>query len=575
MAQRFKAKTLLSNSGVFNNEVVAPNLVYNTGNQTISGDKTFSAISLYDPNDRMQISIYPSGEGSIAGPFIGSNEYLTIAGFNRAQNINLNEEYVKITAGSGASSIEVNYNGSIYLNGKTVGKTGTFEKLYADNLVYKTGDQTISGIKTFATGVNISGHVGIGINNNDKFGLYVRKSAAGVTVNPDAGSIAVFEGSGNSHITVLASNAQTAGVVLGSPADNFGSYLSWNHDNSALKLATAKTSGFIQILTNDENEAVRITRSGDVGIGTISPSEKLQVVGNILANNLVYNTGNQSISGNKTFVTGIVAPNLVYNTGEQFVSGLKQFDTRPTVNGTGVLLSGEAASLPTTIVYTTGNQTISGVKTFQTGVVVSGNLQVSGSGIFNSVDLNNVDTLSLSGVNVTITNGNIALTNRPTVNGTGVLLSGSTPFVMNFGHVRHNTTAGDQRHYFGPPIEISPVSLANNEKRRVQILQDCFLRKIVWTSLSRDNAPTPSNAMTGYFKNFGNNALTDDPSSGIQVTSAINIPSTNTMYSNSTGTLNIPITGGNYVSFYYQSNFNAGSNNQASGLGVNVYAYFE
>jgi hypothetical protein len=166
------------------------------------------------------------------------------------------------------------------------------------------GNQTISGFKTFATGVNIDGHVGIGINNNDKFGLYVRKSAAGVTVNPDDGSIAVFEGSGNSHITVLASNAQTAGVVLGSPADNFGSYLSWNHDNSALKLATAKTNGFIQILTNNENEAVRITRSGDVGIGTISPSEKLEVFGNIKAS------------------------------GASFIN-------RPTVNGTGVLLSGQ------------------------------------------------------------------------------------------------------------------------------------------------------------------------------------------------------------------------------------------
>jgi len=41
MAQRFKAKTLISNSGVFNNEVIAPNLVYNTGKQTIAGIKTF------------------------------------------------------------------------------------------------------------------------------------------------------------------------------------------------------------------------------------------------------------------------------------------------------------------------------------------------------------------------------------------------------------------------------------------------------------------------------------------------------------------------------------------------------
>ena len=39
------------------------------------------------------------------------------------------------------------------------------------------------------------------------------------------------------------------------------------------------------------------------------------------------------------------------------------------------------------VVYSIGDQTISGVKTFTTGVVVSGNLQVSGTGIFNAIDV--------------------------------------------------------------------------------------------------------------------------------------------------------------------------------------------
>ena len=38
----------------------------------------------------------------------------------------------------------------------------------------------------------------------------------------------------------------------------------------------------------------------------------------------------------------VVASNLVYNTGNQTISGIKTFASRPTVNGTGVLLSGEA-----------------------------------------------------------------------------------------------------------------------------------------------------------------------------------------------------------------------------------------
>jgi hypothetical protein len=111
----------------------------------------------------------------------------------------------------------------------------------------------------------------------------------------------------------------------------------------------------------------------------------------------------------------VVASNLVYNTGNQTISGVKTFASRPTVNGTGFLLSGEAGALPSTIVYTTGNQNISGVKTFLN------NVQVLGTGIFNALDLNNIDTISLSGVDVQITNGNVSLTNTPTVNGNLVL----------------------------------------------------------------------------------------------------------------------------------------------------------
>ena len=74
----------------------------------------------------------------------------------------------------------------------------------------------------------------------------------------------------------------------------------------------------------------------------------------ITGTNLVYNTGSQTISGVKTFdastifsngltsTTSITVPNVVYNTGSQIVSGVKNFDQRPTVNGTGILLSGEA-----------------------------------------------------------------------------------------------------------------------------------------------------------------------------------------------------------------------------------------
>ena len=84
------------------------------------------------------------------------------------------------------------------------------------------------------------------------------------------------------------------------------------------------------------------------------------------AKTLVANTGK--------FAYEVSAPNLVYNTGDQNISGVKNFYSRPTVNGTGVLLIGEASNvtLPNTIVYTTGNQTIDGLKNFTTIPTVNG-----------------------------------------------------------------------------------------------------------------------------------------------------------------------------------------------------------
>lgn len=56
-------------------------------------------------------------------------------------------------------------------------------------------------------------------------------------------------------------------------------------------------------------------------------------------NSTVLITGNQTISGVKTFATGIFAPNLVYNTGNQTISGVKTFATGITVSGTFVFAS--------------------------------------------------------------------------------------------------------------------------------------------------------------------------------------------------------------------------------------------
>jgi hypothetical protein len=108
---------------------------------------------------------------------------------------------------------------------------------------------------------------------------------------------------------------------------------------------------------------------------------------------VVETSGVRTISGGGTNASnaGQALANLggVSLTGNQTISGIKTFASRPTVNGTGVLLSGEvAAQLPNTIVYTTGDQTISGIKTF------SSRPQVSTTGVILSNTIHHIITLT-------------------------------------------------------------------------------------------------------------------------------------------------------------------------------------
>jgi hypothetical protein len=190
------------------------------------------------------------------------------------------------------------------------------------------------------------------------------------------------------------------------------------------------------------------------GSGSFSPSQ----------NNVVFITGNQDISGVKNFYSrptvngsgillvgesgSVVLPNtIVYTTGNQDISGVKNFYSRLTVNGIGVLLSGEITpgGLPTTIVYTTGNQTISGIKTFDVAPILSGNPFITG------VNLSSYVTTGQTGVFYPRDNPSgfitdVNLSSYVTTGQTGVFYPRDNPsgFISSADFSRVVYTTGDQ-----------------------------------------------------------------------------------------------------------------------------------
>ena len=290
------------------------------GNLKLDG----SYIYIYDsPNDANNNIVWADGELIFNNNYDGPNTSIVGFIFN-AGPLGENVLYSnKPGAGGGYLTIPSGKNDYIAL---------------ASEVVNMTGNQTISGVKTFIGNHIISGNLNVTGNSNIRGALDV----TGLVVS----------GLGTPFILKSASNGNSvyfdptlngnAGILYANYVNTIG--LSSIGD---LNLSIGYGGGGTRdlLFTKSSINRAILDSNGNFGIGSGISSVPSRF----------YVSGNSVLQGDLT------------------VSGTLTTNQRPFVNGTGVLLSGEAAQVDlSTTIRTTGNQTVSGIKDFQSIPQVSG-----------------------------------------------------------------------------------------------------------------------------------------------------------------------------------------------------------
>lgn len=186
--------------------------------------------------------------------------------------------------------------------------------------------------------------------------------------------------------------------------------------------------------TNPDNSTVDPTEIG--GSGYVLEA----IRNNIDESTIVRTSGNQTISGTKTF-TSIPIFSGSYNNGELFIGSSNTGLVKSTLTeGDGVDIANGAGSitisLDNTVVRTTGTQTIDGLKTFNKSATFSSGLSVSTDATFNN-NVNITGTLTTlgsivsSGVDLTDIINKLIPPAPPTISSRSLSMAASVGAVAN------------------------------------------------------------------------------------------------------------------------------------------------
>lgn len=202
--------SLNSNNIISNSPFIAPNLVYNTGNQTISGAKTFFNSGVFSLSGASTISLQ-NNPLSIVG---SGNTYIQLNIQNRATGTDASADLV-ITANNGTDNsnyINLGINNSGYNNAGFTNGTGFDGYLFIDGGDLDIGTRTAGKIIEFHAGGTTQDKTIARINSS---GLAIVSGYIFTTVNTavTAGTNAQGQGPLTSQVNIITTNATSPGAV--------------------------------------------------------------------------------------------------------------------------------------------------------------------------------------------------------------------------------------------------------------------------------------------------------------------------------------------------------------------------
>jgi len=331
-------------------------------NQLIAGNKIFLGdVTIQNLTVTGTQSIASANDLTVASNFIIIN-----SGDQGAQGITLVTGGLKIDRGTGVAFRDaiLQYNESTKrfefgIEGSLSGiapietLNTTISNLNQTGLNLFNRDNSMSG--TFnLTGLNLSNRINLLTGSLNSSGVNIVKF-----INSLSGTLNLS----GSNLSIATSNVQT------------------NLNISGINLWNLVHTGFVNVIGAQTVRGVKNFLDAPTinGLNIVTADN----IGD--QKNLVLQTGNQTISGIKTFTTGIFSPNLVYNTGNQNITGLKNFQVQPTLNGAPLLVSGTFGSVDietarVNIANGVDNQDIRFLKTYgsNTRPIVVSNLYFTG-----------------------------------------------------------------------------------------------------------------------------------------------------------------------------------------------------